>query len=115
MLKLEIHWITKRLYSVSKITWNFEGNTAQYDNEKKKTKIGAKKNKNLFVFFGINCSCVINLIPSATGCKIPQGPTLLGPFRRWTAAMSLRSRSVKKATATSTGTILIITYIIFHI
>lgn len=26
-------------------------------------------------------SLINNLMPSATGCKIPSGPTILGPFR----------------------------------
>ena len=50
-------------------------------------------------------SLINNLIPSAMGCRRPTGPTKLGPLRAWAYPNTFRSRSVKKATATSTGTI----------
>lgn len=46
--------------------------------------------ENLFSF-------VNNFIASLIGCKIPQGPTLLGPCRIWIEPKSLRSNNVKNA------------------
>ncbi len=47
-----------------------------------------------------------NLIMSAKDCRRPNGPTTLGPLRIWTLAQILRSASRRKATATSTPTVI---------
>jgi len=51
---------------------------------------------------GVFNSFVNSLIASANGTKAPVRPGLLGPFRRWIYPRTLRSRRVKKATATIT-------------
>lgn len=54
---------------------------------------------------GCSGSLVNSLIASAIGCNSPYGPTILGPFRSCIYPRVLRSNSVRKATARSTGTI----------
>lgn len=41
----------------------------------------------------------ISLIPSAIGCRIPNGPTRFGPFRSCMYPSNFRSSKVRKATA----------------
>jgi len=48
---------------------------------KNNVKNGPKTNKNLFALVGIIISLMTSFKPSAKGCKIPQKPTILGPFR----------------------------------
>jgi len=55
---------------------------------------------------GIIVSFAINFKPSANACNNPNGPTTLGPRRRCTAAKTLRSNNVKKATAKIKGKII---------
>lgn len=45
---------------------------------------------------------------SLIGCKIPIGPTLLGPNRKCVIAISFRSISVRKATESKIGKMMII-------
>lgn len=47
---------------------------------------------------GITCSLVNNLIASLKDCKIPDNPTLLGPFRNWIYPKTFRSSKTIKAT-----------------
>lgn len=49
-------------------------------------------------------SFTTNFKASAKGCKTPQNPTTLGPFRRWIEAIAFRSASVKNATTMIIGT-----------
>lgn len=64
----------------------------------------AIKNKILVALAGTSASFKINFKPSATGCKTPQKPTILGPIRRWLLAIILRSANVKNATDNKTPT-----------
>src|SRR4051812_43266973 len=43
----------------------------------------------------------MNLIPSASGCSRPNGPTLVGPQRFWIRADTFRSSHTLYATAVS--------------
>jgi hypothetical protein len=56
---------------------------------------GASRNSPLFAFDGRIISFIISLMPSATGCSRPSGPTRLGPMRIWIQPMTLRSHSVR--------------------
>jgi len=56
--------------------------------------MGAKINSKLFELAGIKISFENNFKPSASGCNKPQKPTILGPRRRWIAAIILRSAKV---------------------
>lgn len=49
-------------------------------------------------------SLINSFTPSAIGCSRPYGPTTLGPLRSCMYPSTLRSRSVRKASANSTGT-----------
>ena len=54
-----------------------------------------------------------SLIPSATGCSRPIGPTVFGPFRCCAELMIFRSRRVKKAIATKVVIIIVSKFIIW--
>lgn len=49
-------------------------------------------------------SLINSLIPSAIGCRRPYGPTTFGPLRSCIYPRTFRSIKVRKATASSTGT-----------
>jgi hypothetical protein len=72
---------------------------------KTKTIMGAIKKIVAFARVGIKSSLNVSLAPSAKGCNKPQKPTTFGPFRRWIAAITLRSAIVKYATAIKIQTI----------
>jgi hypothetical protein len=59
-----------------------KGITTQPIKLKYRVKKGAKTNKNLLALFGKTISLTINFKASANGCKVPQSPVTLGPFRR---------------------------------
>jgi hypothetical protein len=56
---------------------------------------GAIKKITVLDLLGITISLHKSFKPSARGCKRPKIPTMLGPRRRWTAPMILRSANVK--------------------
>ena len=64
---------------------------------------GAHKNKYWEELVGVVTCFINNLIASANGCVIPPSLTLLGPLRDCDSPRILRSKSVKKATLSSTG------------
>ncbi len=56
---------------------------------------GARRKSALFALAGRMISLNSSLIPSATGCSRPAGPTRFGPMRICTQPMNLRSHSVR--------------------
>ena len=62
-----------------------------------------EQKENLFAFVGTIISFTINFNPSANGWSNPQTPTILGPKRRWIAAIPFRSANVKNAIAINNG------------
>ena len=68
------------------------GITAQAIKLSRRVNIGANINKNLLEFEGRRFSFVINLITSAKLCKIPKGPTTLGPLLNCTAPRTFLSK-----------------------
>jgi hypothetical protein len=59
------------------------------------TKIGEKKNNNLFELKGIMISFINSLIPSTSGCNKPNSPVIFGPLLICTIAKTFRSNNVK--------------------
>lgn len=72
---------------------------------KVRARIGVARNKKGDDVEGRTGSLMNSLTPSAIGCRSPYGPTTLGPFRSCIYPNTLRSISVRKATASNTGTI----------
>jgi hypothetical protein len=70
------------------------GITAHESKLKIKINKGANKNIREFVGVGTKSSLAKSLSPSANGCNNPYSPTTLGPFRRCTDAIILRSAKV---------------------
>ena len=66
-----------------------------------KVKIGDKTKIITLLLLGITVSLIKSLAPSAPACNNPNVPTMLGPRLRCTEAINLRSKTVKKATATN--------------
>lgn len=66
-------------------------------------RVGAPKNSSFTEVAGLRGSLTKSLIPSAMGCNRPY-PTTLGPFRICIYPNTFRSKRVRKATASSTGT-----------
>ena len=66
--------------------------------------IGARVKKTPLASAGLVSSLRMFLIPSASGCPSPPGPTRLGPRRSCIHALTLRSRSVRYATMPSSAT-----------
>ena len=103
-LKEEITIIYNKSRLNVKVTLNIlKGITTQLIKLRNNVKNGAKKNKILCDFKGIIISLESSFKPSANGCKNPHNPTTLGPFRRWIAAIILRSAKVKKAIESNKG------------
>ena len=69
-----------------------------------KVTIGASTKSMRLAPAGTMVSLNRHLIPSATGCNRPKGPTTLGPLRSWIAAHTLRSKYVMKASTSISGT-----------
>jgi hypothetical protein len=82
-----------------------KGITAQPIKAKKNVSTGANTKRKVLALLGTINSFVTSFKPSAIGCKSPQIPTTLGPFRRCIDAIILRSASVKKATEIIKGII----------
>src|SRR3546814_722653 len=80
------------------------GITAQAIRLRRKVSIGAARKITLFAPDGRMVSLASSFTPSAKGCSRPNGPTTFGPLRSCIAAMTLRSKKVRYATATSSGT-----------
>ena len=55
--------------------------------------IGAAVNTHLSARVGVMSSLIISFTASATGCRMPYGPTRIGPSRDCAQAMTLRSSS----------------------
>lgn len=92
----EIAKMYRRLKFNSAITEYFENGITPHPNKLiTNVKMGEAINKNLFELLGITLSLISNLNPSASGCRSPYAPTTLGPLRRWNAASTFRSTSVK--------------------
>jgi len=70
-------------------------------------KMGDKTKIIGLLLLGITVSFIKSFAPSAPACNIPKVPTILGPRRRCTDAINLRSKTVKKATATNKNIIII--------
>lgn len=62
-------------------------------------RVGAIINKDIEVVKGRIGSFINNFMASANGCKMPYGPTMLGPFRSCMYPKILRSTNVRKAMA----------------
>lgn len=60
-------------------------------------RVGAIINKDIEVVKGRIGSFINNFMASANGCKMPYGPTMLGPFRSCMYPKILRSTNVRKA------------------
>lgn len=67
-------------------------------------RVGAIINKDIEVVKGRIGSFINNFMASANGCKMPYGPTMLGPFRSCMYPKILRSTNVRKAMAIRMGT-----------
>ena len=72
----------------------FSGITIQPAKPNTNVNIGAPKKIILFALRGTIISFNTAFNPSANGCNKPQIPTTFGPFRRWIAAIILRSARV---------------------
>src|SRR5712691_3889800 len=68
-------------------------------------RIGASEKRNRFAPAGMMSSLKKSLIPSAIGCRIPYGPTSIGPMRSCIQLKTFRSARVRKATVSRTVTI----------
>ena len=55
--------------------------------------IGAAVNTHLSARTGVMSSLIISFTASATGCRMPYGPTRMGPSRDCAHAITLRSSS----------------------
>lgn len=67
-------------------------------------RMGANRNNTGEEVEGRTGSLMKSLTPSAIGCRSPYGPTTFGPFRSCIYPNTFRSSKVRKATASSTGT-----------
>lgn len=67
-------------------------------------RVGAIINREIEVVNGRIGSFINSFMASANGCKMPYGPTMLGPFRSCIYPKILRSTSVRKAIAIKMGT-----------
>src|SRR5258706_1726309 len=65
---------------------------------------GAIRNKALLAPVGTICSLSSSFTASAIGCRVPQGPTRLGPRRTWIQPITQRSTNWKYSTNSSRGT-----------
>src|SRR5438552_3114843 len=65
-------------------------------------RIGASEKRNRFAPAGMMSSLKKSLIPSAIGCRVPYGPTSMGPMRSCIQLKTLRSARVRKATVSRT-------------
>lgn len=66
--------------------------------------VGAMMNREIEVVRGRMGSFINSFMASANGCKMPYGPTMLGPFRSCIYPKILRSTNVRKAIAIKIGT-----------
>lgn len=66
--------------------------------------MGVARNRKGEEVEGRTGSLIKSFTPSEIGCSRPYGPTMLGPFRSCIYPSTLRSRRVKKATASRIGT-----------
>ena len=73
------------------------GSTAKPMNTATTSTSGARKCTAASALSGTISSLVSDLIPSATGCRIPSQPTRLGPIRFCMRASPLRSKTVVSA------------------
>ncbi len=69
----------------------WKGTTAHTISATVKVMIGASRNSPLFALDGMIVSCRNTFRPSANDCRMPNGPTTLGPRRNAIAAQILRS------------------------
>lgn len=76
-------------------------------------RIGAMMNIVIEDVRGRRGSLVNSFTASAIGCSRPQGPTMFGPFRSCMYPSTLRSTSVRNATASRMGMIIIIMLIVY--
>lgn len=79
------------------------GITHQDNKASKKVMQGDKININKLALNGNTVSFANNFKPSAKGCKSPNIPTTLGPFRHCIEAITFLSNSVMYATETNKG------------
>lgn len=70
-----------------------------------RARIGAMINIETEDVRGRKGSFVNSLMPSATGCRSPKGPTIFGPLRNCIYPRTFRSTNVRKATANKMGII----------
>ena len=82
------------------------GITAQAMKARITVMIGASRKTALSAPEGTTTSFSTNFSMSANDCSRPKGPTTFGPFRICTEAQTLRSASSRKATPTSTPTVI---------
>lgn len=77
---------------------------AHRDRASVRASIGVTKNRNGEEVEGRIGSLINSFTPSAMGCSRPYGPTTFGPLRNCIYPSTFRSMRVRKATASSTGT-----------
>jgi len=87
------------------IPWS-KGTTARATKLSIDVTTGAILERDKLALLGEIGSFIANFKPSAKGCNNPNDPTTLGPFRRCTRAITLRSANTKKATPSRSGMII---------
>lgn len=90
-----------------RIWFSPKGKMIHISKDHKRVRKGANKNKLLFAMQGQINSFIISLRASATAWPPPEINTRLGPKRLWRVAITLRSKSVRKATTARAGIITI--------
>lgn len=78
-------YLLNKIIGIIKIIMSIERKGDKYDNE-------------IFIDSNITKLLLKSLIASLKGCKVPNIPTLFGPFRIWIYLNIFRSKIVKKAT-----------------
>jgi hypothetical protein len=95
----------KTLYSTSKITLSGPiGIINQFNKERQNIKMLERMKIILLLLFGMIFSLKINLPPSMKDCKLPFGPTMVGPSLLCIAAKVFLSTYIINAIAKSIGT-----------
>src|SRR3989344_3437081 len=83
----------KRSYG-EEINENFpHGRKARMKNGKSVMRTGEATKRTLSAYFGMTMSFCMNLTASAAVCRVPNGPTVFGPYRECILPMNLRSKS----------------------
>lgn len=79
------------------------GSGIHMDRASSRDSVGAIINKEADVLMGRSGSLIKSFIASANGCRIPYGPTILGPLRSCIYPKNFRSTSVRNAIAIRMG------------